>query len=232
MFNFRWKKIGEITDLNCFPIKSCAPVKRKSFVCHNLGVEYETLFDRCFIVSRGNKQVTARTYPNMVLIQPKVVGNLLTLSAPGIPDIVLNLDELRKGPVKEKVECWYSKVDGIDAGDKVAYWLSEYIVGKKDVFRLIFYPHLYPTKGTSKNDKKYKAYKNGDAGSYHDKTSYMLINQGSMDKLNSQLDHVVEPLQFRPNFVVKGPGAYDEDNWKWVRIGDNVTFRVLKPCTR
>lgn len=168
----------------------------------------------------------------MVLIQPKIVGNELILSAPDKEDFVLNLDELKKGSINDNVECWYAKVDGIDAGDAVADWLSEFILGKTDALRLIFYPHLYATKGVSKEDKKYKAYKKEDAGSYHDTTSYMLINQGSIDELNTHLDHVVKPLQFRPNLVVKGPVAYDEDNWKWVRIGENVIYRVLKPCTR
>lgn len=213
-------------------MKSCAPVKRGSFDCHLLGMEYEGLFDRCFIVSRNKKQVTARIYPNMVLIQPKIVNNQLILSAPERLDFVLNLNKLRKGSVNDKVECWYSKVDGVDAGDDVANWLSEFITGKRGEFRLIFYPHLFPTKGVSKNDKKYKSYRNDDAGTYHDKTSYMLINQASIDEMNTHLDHVVKPLQFRPNLVVEGPGAYDEDNWKWVRVGDNVIYRVLKPCTR
>lgn len=67
----------------------------------------------------------------------------------------------------------------------------------------------------------------------HDASNYMLINQASMDELNSHLDHVVPPLQFRPNFVMKGTaGAYEEDNWKWVKIGDNLIFRNIKPCTR
>lgn len=213
-------------------MKSCAPVKRDSLVCHNLGIEYEGLFDRCLIVSRKNKQVTARVYPKMVLIQPKVVGNKLILSAPDKLDFVLDLDELRETPINEKVECWYAKVVGIDAGDAVSNWLSDYITGNPGEFRLIFYPHEYPTKGVAKPDRVYKAYKDNDAGTYHDKTSYMLINQASIDELNSHLDHVVKPLQFRPNVVVKGPGAYDEDNWKWVRVGDNVIYRVLKPCTR
>lgn len=225
--------MGQLIDLNCFPVKSCAPIKRSSFDCHKLGIGYENLFDRCFIVSQNKKQLTARAHPKMVLIQPKIVGNELILSAPDKEDFVLNLDELKKGSVNDNVECWYAKVDGIDAGDAVANWLSEFILGKTGALRLIFYPHLYATKGVSKDDKKkYKAYKNEDAGSYHDTTSYMLINQGSIDELNTHLDHVVKPLQFRPNLVVKGPGAYDEDNWKWVRIGENVIYRVLKPCTR
>lgn len=57
---YRWKKVGKITDLNCFLVKSCAPIKQKSFDCHILGLEYEGLFDRCFIISRTNKQATAR----------------------------------------------------------------------------------------------------------------------------------------------------------------------------
>lgn len=168
----------------------------------------------------------------MLLIQPKVEGNKLILSAPERSDFILDLDELRKKPAKAKVECWYSTVIGIDAGDQVADWLSEFIIGKPRECRLVYYPHTYPTKGISNLDRRWKAYRNEDAGSYHDKTSYMLINQGSIDYLNSQLDHVVEPLQFRPNLIIKGPEAYNEDNWKWVRIGENVVFRVLKPCTR
>lgn len=168
----------------------------------------------------------------MVLIQPIVENNKLILCAPGRSDFVLDLDELRRRSVNGKVQCWYSKVSGIDAGNEVANWLSEYIAGRSGVFRLLFYPHLYPTKGVSKLDRKYKAYKEDDAGTYHDKTSYMLINQGSIDQLNSQLDHVIKPLQFRPNLVVDGPGAYDEDSWKWIRVGNEVIFRVLKPCTR
>lgn len=58
------------------------------------------------------------------------------------------------------------------------------------------------------------------------------MNEGSVAELNSRLDHVVTPLQFRPNFVVKGPLAFEEDSWKWVRIGKNVIFRNIKPCTR
>lgn len=224
--------MGQIIDLNCFPVKSCAPVKRHSFDCQLLGVEYEGLFDRGFILSRNGKQVTARVYPKMVLIQPKVVANQLILSAPDKSDFVLNLDKLREKSINNKVECWYSKVNGIDAGDEVANWLSEYIVGKPGEFRLLYYPYSYPTKGVSKLDRIYKAYKSDDAGTYHDKTSYMLINQGSIDELNSHLDHVVKPLQFRPNLVVKGPEAYDEDKWKWVKVGENVIMRVLKPCTR
>lgn len=42
----------------------------------------------------------------------------------------------------------------------------------------------------------------------------------------------MRPLQFRPNIVIKGPEAYAEDNWKWIRVGDDAIFRGSRPCIR
>lgn len=207
-------------------------MKRQSFDCHILGFEYENLYDRCFVISQNNKQVTARAYPKLVLIQVQVVDNELILSAPGMPNVQMDLNELRNRPIDAKVQLWDSKMKGIDAGDKFAYWISQFIAGKPGVFRLIFYPYLYPTKPKLKGDAKYKAFKNGDVGTLHDETSYMLINQASMDELNSHLDHVVKPLQFRPSIVISGPKAYEEDDFQWIRIGDSTIFRGLRPCNR
>lgn len=52
-----------------------------------------------------------------------------------------------------------------------------------------------------------------------------------MADLNARLDEPVAPEQFRPNFVVKGAVAYEEDSWGWVKIGD-VLFKNVMPCTR
>lgn len=68
-------------------------------------------------------------------------------------------------------------------------------------------------------------------GIYPDATSYCLINEASVADLNTRLDDSVVPHVFRPNFVVRGADAYDEDNWDWVKVGQ-VIFRNVKPCTR
>ncbi|XP_037037562.1 mitochondrial amidoxime-reducing component 1-like [Bradysia coprophila] len=228
----KWKKVGEITDLNCFPVASCAPIKRKSFDCHKLGVQLESLFDRSFIVTRNDKQVIGQHCPNLVLIQPKVDGNNLILSAPGRSDFVLDLAKLRKESNRTKIDCKHTQVLGVDAGDPVGDWLSEHVGDEPGAIRLIFYPYNYPTKGVPERDRKYKDLKDEDVGTFHGKSSFMLINQKSIDELNSKLDQMVKPLQFRPNFLVQGPEAFDEDTWKWVRIGENVVFRVVRPCNR
>lgn len=183
------------------------------------------------IVTLEGQFVTARAHPKLVLIQPRVEGSRLTLSAPDRADIVVDIAEIRKQS-SGKAFVWQQEVDAIDAGDQVAEWLTEYVLGTSEGLRLVFYPHAEPTRDVRSKNKPFKKLLNADAGALHDATGYMLINQASMDDLNSRIDHIVKPLQFRPNIVVKGPAPFEEDNWNWVRIGDSVVFRNVKPCTR
>lgn len=158
-------------------MKSCAPIKSSSFYCHILGVTDGELFDRCFAVTTSKKEYfSARHNPKMILIQPKITENRLILSAPGKSDITVDLNKIKSKHISGKIACWHSLVDGIDAGNEVAEWLSDFIVDGKNSLRLYFYPYLHPTKGKSKDDNIYKSYLPEDAGTYHDVTSYMLIN--------------------------------------------------------
>lgn len=215
-----------------FPVKSCAAIKSQSFDCHTLGFQLNDVFDRCFVISRNNKEMTGLEYPKLVLIQPRIDENQLILSAPGQSDFTLNLNEFIKRSTDTKVQLGISPANGIDAGDEVAAWLSQYIANKSDSFRLLFYPHAYPIKAKKKSLNKYKKVKSEDVGAYQCQTSYMLINQASIDDLNKHLDHTVTSLFFRPNIVIDGPAPYDEDHFEWIRIGENTTLRCLKPCFR
>lgn len=182
------------------------------------------------IITPEGQFVTARAHPKIVLITPRIEGSILTLTAPEKPDIAIDFERLRlEAPSKAWV--WQQQVNAIDCGESVAEWLSEYVLGQTIGLRLVFYPESGPTRAVRAH-KRYTNLTDADAGALHDMTSYMLINQASMDELNTRLDHLVKPQQFRPNIVVKGPGAWEEDSWKWVRIGDVVTFRNVKPCTR
>jgi len=227
----KWRRVGEITEINCYPIKSCAPVRPRAADCGPLGVEDGLLRDRVFmVVTPENQFVTARAQPKMVLIQPRVSGHKLILQAPVSSTIEIDFNKLKQAQ-HNKTYVWNQEVDTVDCGDEVAHWLSWYILGQDSGLRLAYYPNSYPSREIREKNQKFKITPN-DAGGLHDATAYMLINQGSMDELNKNMDHVITPLQFRPNFVVKGPNAYDEDNWNWVRIGENVVFRNVKPCTR
>lgn len=42
----KWQKVGEISDLICFPIKSCAPIRETEMEATNLGLRKGLIRDR------------------------------------------------------------------------------------------------------------------------------------------------------------------------------------------
>jgi uncharacterized protein YcbX len=67
--------------------------------------------------------------------------------------------------------------------------------------------------------------------SFADGYPYLLANEASLRDLQQRCPASVSIEQFRPNLVVTGAAAWDEDSWKVIRIGE-VVFDVAKPCSR
>jgi len=67
--------------------------------------------------------------------------------------------------------------------------------------------------------------------SFADGYPLLLVNQASVDLLNTKLDKSVSALHFRPNIVIKGDLPFVEDGWAHIKIGE-VEFEVSKPCSR
>ncbi|XP_065091328.1 mitochondrial amidoxime reducing component 2-like [Ochlerotatus camptorhynchus] len=219
----QWRRVGEINEIYVYPIKSCAPIRMSRVSCVDLGPKRNLLRDRIFmVVNADGKLVMARQKPKMVLIQPQFDDGYqkMTLSAPGMDGITILVGELFKQE-SVKAVVWGETVPTVDCGDEVAKWLSTYLLDKADGYRLRFYPL----------DKTSRKKSDEDTGSLHDETSYMLFNTATVEDLNTRLDQKVTALQFRPNFVVKGPSAYAEDDWRWVKIGSTV-FKYVNPCLR
>jgi uncharacterized protein YcbX len=60
---------------------------------------------------------------------------------------------------------------------------------------------------------------------------YLIVSQASLDDLNARLDSPIPMDRFRPNLVIGGGAAFQEDGWTMIRIGD-VAFNLVKPCAR
>jgi uncharacterized protein YcbX len=166
----------------------------------------------------------------MVSIIPTVKENVMTLVAPGMIDIQIDFAKLYATPAN-KASVWSQEVDVIDAGEEAAQWFSRFILKEDFGLRLVYYYENKPTREVRPKNKSFETTIPDDTGALHDATSFMLINESSIADLNTRLKTPVTSLHFRPNIVVKGPHAYAEDDWKYVKIGDAV-FRNVKPCTR
>ena len=229
----RWRKVGEISDLWIFPIKSCGPIVVNNFDCSKIGPQDGYNKDRIFQVTHtaSGECISGSTYPKVVRVFPKIKGSILTLTAEGMKDLSINIEELYKSKNFVTVKIMLDDAKCIDCGDEAGRWLSKFILGKEDGLRLSFYPSNEPKPII--HDKKFlfEQADQKDSGTFHEEASYLIMNQGSFDELNTRIDKKVGALQYRPNLLVKGAPAWDEDNWKWMKIGETV-FKNVQPCIR
>ncbi|XP_058443011.1 mitochondrial amidoxime reducing component 2-like isoform X2 [Malaya genurostris] len=228
----QWRRVGEVTDLNIYPIKSCGSIRVKQIDCSLIGPRIQLLRDRIFMVIQSDGSfITGRTYPTLVLVQPRFDEKYetMTLSAPGMLDISIDVQRLfALEPVKASV--WGQTVPAVDCGEEVARWLSRFLLSEDFGLRLVFYPYEYSSREVREKNKIFVNLTKTDSGALHDSTSFMLLTEASIADVNSRLEKPVTAVQYRPNIVVKGPAAYEEDNWKWIKIGETI-YRNIKPCT-
>ena len=59
----------------------------------------------------------------------------------------------------------------------------------------------------------------------------LLLSEASLADLNARLREPVDMMRFRPNLVLRGCPAFEEDRWKTIRIGA-LMIDILKPCDR
>lgn len=183
------------------------------------------------LLSSNGKFTTARQYPKLVQVMPRFEGDDMILSAAGMTDINVNIPTLYKLETA-KTEVWGKPVDVVDCGDDIAKWFSQYLVNEDFGMRLVFYPNSQPSAEAVDKSSSFFTMSTNDTGAFHDETSFMLINESSIKELNTRLEKPVTPMRFRGNFVVHGAEAWEEDDWKWIKIGNYVVFRNIKPCTR
>ncbi|XP_074650998.1 mitochondrial amidoxime reducing component 2-like [Tubulanus polymorphus] len=212
----RLEKVGEVLALFVYPVKSCRGVSVTSAIVTDLGLESSNIRDRLFLVVRSNnkyRHIDMRTVPLMGLIVPSLHGQCMHLDAPEMPTLVLPL-EVNSSP-RTLIDCMiYGELfKGTDCGDQAGSWFSKYL--KKDGLRLLY---------------------RGNTPECHNQRSFTdapcsLFNTASLADLNERLAEPVAVRNFRPNIVVSGASAYDEDNWDEVIIG-KVHFQRIDSCLR
>jgi uncharacterized protein YcbX len=155
--------VGEISDLLCYPIKSCGAIRLNNFNCTSLGLENGNLRDRTFMIVKSEGQfITGRTYPKVVLISPKIEKETMTLSAPGMMDIDVDFERFRSLETNQTT-VWGDSVDTIDCGEEVAKWLSRYVLSEDLGLRLVFFPSATATRDVRKKSKIFNKMRQEDS---------------------------------------------------------------------
>jgi len=221
----KFVKVGTVSSLNVYPVKSGKGIPLPSIYCGPFGVSASSsssLLDRGWLVVFGetNRFVTMRQEPTLVLIESSFdeSSGEMTFSAPNMSSVTFATPFSGKNlPIKE-TKVFGVASSGLDCGDAVAEWISKFL--GRPGHRLIFkspsatpksrdIQETIPWGGiNSKPDFMYRHI------SYQDEAPVLVTNSASLESLNTQLKSGIEMKRFRPNVVIDGAQAWAEDRWE------------------
>lgn len=214
-----------ISRLFVYPVKSCAGVALNHMTLTQTGLE----FDRAWMVVDTQGQfVTQRELPRMALIQPQLKTFEMVLRAPGMLDLHVQLDKVERAV---QATVWQDTVAAFDMGDLAAQWFSDFL---GQALRLVRFNPAHRRLSSAQwtgNDEGLNQFSDGFA--------VLVLSEASLIGLNHRLvaagEAQVAMERFRPNIVLAGIEAHDEDRLDELRIATaqgEARLRMVKPCSR
>ncbi len=221
--------MATLSELILYPIKSCAGMSVREAVLTRAGLAVDAVYDREWMVIGPDRIcLTQREYPRMALIVPRLKSETLELRAPGMLrlEIPLGLPDPEDERTLE-VTVWDDTVLAYDCDETTATWFSQAIGTPCRLVR-------FHANGKRLASPKWTG---GIEAPTLFSDGYPLLVAGSAsladvnDKLVASGREAIPMNRFRPNLVVDGLEAFEEDYAASLRLGAAV-LKPVKPCPR
>lgn len=205
-----------LSELTIYPIKSIQGIAKQSSKVTSSGLHGDR---RYMLTNPDGSIITGREKPTLILLAAEAIDNeRWQLSHPELttrliidPDCFL--DEYKN------VTLWGDELQAQLANHEVNTWFSQ-ITG--EATQLVFFGN---------ESKRHTRRRPESPVAFADGYPFLLTTQASLDELNKTCPETISMAQFRPNLVVQGSKAFEEDSWKRIKIGE-VEFENVKPCER
>lgn len=222
----------ELSQLWIYPVKSCAgvPVSDVRLEAAGLAGDREWM-----VVDEAGEFLTQRDWPRMGLIRPRLDDHGLELRVEGLQALRVPVPTDR---IERRVRVWDDVVPAFDAGEDAARWLAA-VLAQAPVPG-VHAPRLVRLSPGARRLASLRWTDGVEAPTrFSDGFPLLVVGQASLDELNRRLEAGHEPSvdmrRFRPNVVLDGLQAHDEDRIDLMRLGDGVDqvmLRAVKPCSR
>ncbi|GFQ96054.1 mitochondrial amidoxime-reducing component 1, partial [Trichonephila clavata] len=235
-----WKKkkrsfvrVGEISKLYFFPIKSLKAMEVKCGKCTKLGFEVNGVLDRSFmLVNKKGVLVSQREASNLALLTQNIDGKNVVVTSPSGKVLKIEIKD-SVAPSDTIIECWIhsERVEGVDCGDEAAAFFQSY-TNLPDIRLVRYFPSL-PKREYVRNKEFARKLRKENPIGFPDLGPFHIMSQASIDDLNSKLEgHNVSVLNFRPNILVEGCKPYEEDAWTYIKFSNGALMCNLILVTR
>jgi uncharacterized protein YcbX len=229
---------ARIARLFVYPVKSCAGVELSEAVLSETGLDLDRAW---MVVDEDGEFLSQREEPRMALIQPafKRGGTELQLRAPGMLALHLLVDAVE---APTRVRVWNDVVPAYDMGDVAAQWFTDFLAlnaqglprANAPKYRLVRFDPEHRRLSSLQWTGGVEA-----PNQFSDGYPVLVLGQSALDGLNDRLKAVghgpVDIRRFRPNVVLEGLEAHDEDRVGPLQIETAegpVVLTPVKPCPR
>ncbi|HHW7520197.1 TPA: MOSC domain-containing protein [Mannheimia haemolytica] len=203
----------QVTELNIYLIKSTQAIQVSQAFVEPKGLN----FDREFMLAEPNsKFITARKDPELYRLAafPIATGVMITHTS-GQKCVALYQDFVEE----QSSEVWGTHFNAKVAAEAVNQWLSE-IFGRAVQLRWL-----------GSQSQRIVANFADHPMSFADSNPLSLMSLKSLEQVQQWSPIPLEMARFRPNIVIDGNVAFEEEQWQQVQIGE-VLFTKAALCTR
>ncbi len=214
-----------IAELNLYPVKGCRGLSLSTAGVAATGLEVDGIGDReWLVVDAEGEFLSQREHPKMALIETRLTPASLLVKAPGM--LLLEVPFESEGDVVT-VRVWDDRVSAVTQGEIADAWLSRYLGTPARLVRFDYEGRrLASHRYTGKDDAPFK---------FADAFALLVTNTASLAAVNARLQRqghaAVAMNRFRPNIVLDGLPAFEEDYVRLLRVG-TLAIRPVKPCAR
>mgnify|MGYP003620265909 FL=1 len=217
---------GTIARLFLYPVKSCAGIEVQEAQLTETGFDLDRAW---MVVDAGGVFLTQRTLPRMALIEPRLKTHEMVLRAPGMLALHIAIDVVE---APATVTVWNDTVPAWDMGALAAQWFSDFLGQPCRLVR--FDPEHRRLSSMEWTDGVEVL------NQFADGFPLLVASEASLQELNSRLiaaGHAAVGMErFRPNIVLSGVHAHDEDRMGLLRIDAGAEgethLKPVKPCVR
>jgi len=203
-----------VHSLYIYPVKSLAGIQVPCFSMNDFGPAEDR---RWMLVDSNSRFVTQRGIPGLARVRTQLSPEGITVDIPGEGSFLLEATEVRS-----TVLVWRDEVVALEGCPGVNDAISRFC---GQALKFVYMPETSFRRIDPERvaDKRRVGFADG--------FPFLLTNLASLDELNERLAEPVAMRRFRPNIVIEGAPAWQEDNWSTLAIGSRA-FNVVKPCSR
>lgn len=218
----------KVAGLFSYPIKGCRGIAHAQAVVLTTGLRHDREWMAVDTRHSPAKFLSQRELPVMATLSVTVTDDGGLLLSCGDDDVFAVSPPANNALLK--VQVWNHETVALDAGDAAAAWVAAKLGMSVGHVRLVrFHPDMR---------RECNRLHAGDSGAhtfFADGYPLLLTSVESLADLNRRMGrHAADAIpmnRFRPNVVIAGLPAWDEDHVDTMVIGD-VELKLVKPCVR